>query len=316
MPTKEARYREAESGVWASLGASPTERRIHLSRTDVTVRVQELGDGPPLLFVHGASNSGVSWASLAARLPEYRCVLLDRPGCGLSDRLDRTLDHTSFPDFAETVLVDVLDALGIASAGLVATSYGGYLALRTAAAAPERVDRLVLLGWTLGGSLPPVPLVMRIANVPRLGELLASMPVSERTVRSMFRRIGLRQALDAGKVGPEVVAAYTALLNHTDTMRSELAQGPRLISPLHGMDERVLLSDELLGAIRCPTYLLWGEEDPFGGADAARALAERIPSAQLEVMPGAGHAVWMDDPDHVAAAVRSFLTAAPRPLAT
>lgn len=308
MPTKDARYREAESRLWASLGASPTERRVHLDRTGVTVRVQEVGAGPPILFVHGASNSGTSWAPLASRLPDFRCVLLDRPGCGLSDRLDGTLDLATFPTFAEEVLVDVLDALELPTASLVATSFGGYPALRTAASAPDRVDRMVLLGWTLGASTAPVPAVMRLANVPGLGALFASMPVSEGTVRSMFRRIGLRQALEAGRIGPEVTGWYARLLNDTDTMRAELAQGPRIISPLGGMDERVLLPDDVLGAIRTPTYLLWGEEDPFGDADDARAFAARIPTAELEVLPGAGHAVWLDDPDHVAGAVRAFLS--------
>ena len=51
------------------------------------LRVQELGDGPPILFIHGANTSGTSWATLAAKLPSFRCLLLDRPGTGLSPAL-------------------------------------------------------------------------------------------------------------------------------------------------------------------------------------------------------------------------------------
>ena len=76
----EARYREAEQRMWDSVGVAPAEHVLALERTGLTVRVQEAGNGPTLLFVHGASNSGVSWAQLVARLPEYRCVVLDRPG--------------------------------------------------------------------------------------------------------------------------------------------------------------------------------------------------------------------------------------------
>jgi pimeloyl-ACP methyl ester carboxylesterase len=55
-------------------------------------------------------------------------------------------------------------------------------------------------------------------------------------------------------------------------------------------------------------YLLWGENDPFGPPEAARAFAQRIPTATLELMPGAGHAVWIDDPDHAAGVVTKFIT--------
>ena len=63
-----ARYRRAEDALWASVGARPTERWLELERTGAMVRVLELGDGPPVVFVHGASNAGTSWAPLAARL--------------------------------------------------------------------------------------------------------------------------------------------------------------------------------------------------------------------------------------------------------
>ena len=65
----ELRYREAEQRLWRSLDAAPTDRSLPLDRTGVTVRVQELGEGPPIVFVHGGSISGTSWAPLAARLP-------------------------------------------------------------------------------------------------------------------------------------------------------------------------------------------------------------------------------------------------------
>jgi hypothetical protein len=73
----EVRYREAERRLWESVGVTPTEQRLHLGRTGVTVRVQEVGQGPSVVFVHGASNCGTSWAPLVARLDGFRCVMLD-----------------------------------------------------------------------------------------------------------------------------------------------------------------------------------------------------------------------------------------------
>jgi pimeloyl-ACP methyl ester carboxylesterase len=61
------------------------------------------------------------------------------------------------------------------------------------------------------------------------------------------------------------------------------------------------------GDDKCDVYLLWGEKDPFGPADAARSFAARIPNATLELMPNAGHAVWLDDPDRAAELLMTFL---------
>jgi len=304
----EGRYREAEQRLWKSVGVTPTEQRVHLGRTGVTVRVQEVGRGPTVVLVHGASNSGASWASLVARLDGFRCVMLDRPGCGLSDPLATRFDDVErLGAFADTLVVDLLDAMGLHDAHVVATSFGGYIALRTAAAHPDRIGRVVELGWTIGAPIARVPVIMRIAGVPIVGRMLAAVPPTERAVRSMFRHIGLRQALESGRVSQEVIDCYLALLRDTDTMRNEIRAGPRLMRPLRGMDDRVLLAPSLLAGIDTPVYFLWGEEDPFGGADIARRFVDHLPNAELELMPGAGHAVWIDDPDHAAATTRRFL---------
>lgn len=79
------------------MGADPAEQRLHLERIDPTVRVQELGDGPPVVFLHGANTAGTSWASLASRLEGFRRIVLDRPGAGLSGALTAPLDVESLP---------------------------------------------------------------------------------------------------------------------------------------------------------------------------------------------------------------------------
>ena len=87
----ELAYRAAERRLWRSIGVRPIERQIHLERIGVHVRVQEVGQGPPVLFIHGVATSGVSWAGLAARAEGFRCLILDRPGTGLSQPLGRSL---------------------------------------------------------------------------------------------------------------------------------------------------------------------------------------------------------------------------------
>jgi 2-hydroxy-6-oxonona-2,4-dienedioate hydrolase len=302
----EERYRAAEKRLWASVGATPTEGRLPLARIGVTVRVQEVGEGPPVLFVHGGSNGGSSWAPLAARMEGFRCLLLDRPGCGLSEPLHRRLGGDGLREVARTLVPDVLDALGVGSAHVVATSYGGFAALHGAAAHAGRVERIVLLGWPVGAPVARVPMVMRIAAVRPLGRLMAAIPPTERSVRAMLRRIGLRRAVDTGRFTSQMLAWYVTLLRDTDTFRNELRSG-RYVSLRHGLFGALIIPDDALASIRTPILFLWGEDDPFGGAEIAHQLVDRIPGARLTLVPAAGHAVWVDELDQTGAAISEFL---------
>lgn len=226
MNVNEVRYRQAEMALWAAAGADPSERTVALERTATSIRIQEVGAGPPVVFVHGASNGGTSWATLVARLGGFRCIVVDRPGCGLSPRL--------------------------ATRHVVATSLGGYFALRAAAAHPGRVDRLVLLSWSFGAPSTATPLVMRIAMQPVLGRLAVRIPINERMARSMLKQIGLRRAVDTGRFGPVEMAWYLSLLRDTDTMRNEIDAAPRIVT-LRGFNEATRLRPSLLAGVTCPS---------------------------------------------------------------
>ena len=303
-----ARYREAERHLWASVGLQPEERTVRLPTIGTRVRVQEVGNGPPVLFVHGATTDGSSWASLVARLDGFRCLLLDRPGSGHSEpRPHPSHDIGSLEAFADALVLDVLDGLELERADVVGTSFGGYLALRAAAARPERIGHLALIGWPFGAPMSSVPFPMRLMAVPGLGRALASVPPPRSMVLTMLRQVGLREALAAGRVSDEAIDAYHSLLRDTPTMRNELAGTPPVIRPIKGLDVRILLTDELLARAQVPTLLLWGDTDLYGGADTARAFAARLPDASLTILPGAGHAPWMDDADDVASKLTPFL---------
>jgi 2-hydroxy-6-oxonona-2,4-dienedioate hydrolase len=300
-------YRRAEEALWRSVGREPTERWLALERTGAEVRIQEVGEGRPVVLVHGASNAGSSWASLAARLDGTRCILLDRPGCGLSPRPARRFeDMAALGTFADALVVDLLDALGVPEADVIGTSFGGYFALRAAAAHPERVRRLVVLSWTFGAPARTTPLVMRVATLPALGRLAARIPPNEPMARMMLKQIGLGHALESGRFGPTEMAWFLSLLRDTDTLRNEIDSAPRIIG-LRGFNEETLLPREVLAEVACPALFLWGEDDPMGGAEIARRFTSELPGAQLEMLAEAGHAPWMDDPDLVAGRVGGFL---------
>jgi pimeloyl-ACP methyl ester carboxylesterase len=301
-----ARYRAAERALWSSVGASTTERFLDLPRTGLRLRIQELGDGPPILFIHGANTSGASWATLAARLPGYRCLLLDRPGTGLSDALPARPTARELMALGDGIVAAVLDAAGIERAHVVATSLGGFMGLRSAAAHPDRVLRMVQFSWPVGAPTRTVPPSMRFMSVPGVARLASALPATEGTVRAIFRSVGHGPSLDEGRITRSDIDAYLALLRYTDTLRNELVLGRSTVSPLRGFDPG-LLPAALLESIRTPTRFIWGGHDPFGGPEVARAIVAMIPDAELELLPEAGHAPWLDDLDGCASSVGDFL---------
>ncbi len=302
----EARYREAERRLWESIGLVPSERELHLDRLDSSVRVQEVGDGPSVVFVHGGSASGANWAPLAALLPGFRCILLDRPGCGLSPALDADLsDVRQLARLADALVPDVLDALGTGSAPIVATSLGGFHALRAAAAHPERIDRIVEFGFVPGGPIEHVPISMRAATWPGSRRLMTAIPPTRFAVRAILRQLGLRDALRDGRISAEFSDWFVSLLRDTPTLRNETRYPRQLLSPGEAHSE--LLPPVLLAAVRCPVRFVWGDADPLGGAAAARRFVSGIPGAELELWAGVGHAPFVDDPERSAARIADFL---------
>lgn len=200
------RFRQSEQRLWESVGLEPSDRRVRL-RDGGTVRVQETGDGPPVLLVHGAANAGTSWMSLMAELSDFRCIALDRPGCGLSDPIacGPLRDIEAIESFADRLIVDVFDALELPSASVLATSYGGYFAIRGAAANPTRIDRIVEYGWLLGAPMDRVALSMRVAAVPGVRAMAARMPITRAMVKALLRQIGLERALETGTFTEDMI---------------------------------------------------------------------------------------------------------------
>lgn len=301
-------YRAAEARLWASLGVTPTERRVRLARIGSEVRIQEVGNGPPILFIHGGSTSGTSWAELAAALPERGSLLLDRPGTGLSAALPghvETLDDLR--DVADALVPDVLDALGLESVDVVATSFGGWFGLRAALVAPMRIRRLVLFGWTAGAPVGRLPLVLRVGVTPVVGDLIGRLPVTEAGVRAIFRGIGSGPAVADGRISPETIAAYAALLRWTRTLANDRALG-RLFFSARGIDDRIVIPPTERVRITTPIDWLWGGHDAFGGEAIAREFVEPFPDARLTIATDLGHAPWVDDLPTAVAFVRSALT--------
>lgn len=273
------------------------------SSTASTSEVQQLGEGPVALFLHGGPGAaGAIWAHLAARLPDLTCLLLDRPGTGLSDP-HRLSDAAAVRRESETLVADVLDGLGIDKAHVVGSSHGSYVALLSAAARPERIDRSFHLGcpgFVEGMTLTTVD---RLVLAPGVSRLFSLFPVTEKGMRKTLRQLGHRTL----NVSQPTLDWLVALGNHTDTMRNELASMAAMGSFRSGFDPSLTVGVDTLRTIESPTYFLWGANDVYGGEKVARGVVDSMPDAELEMMPNAGHLCWIDDLDHAAETIRKHL---------
>lgn len=289
-----ARYREAERQLWSRLGADPREHRIDVRRDGVGVRVQEVGAGPPVLFLHGGPNAGSTWAHLAAALLHRRCLLLDRPGTGLSDPLPHPVRPETLAAELSAVVLGVLDALDVDAVDIVASSFGGWLALQTAHRAPERVRRMVQFGCPalLEGSR--VPAFMLLGTRPGVRQLVAALPPTAASARWMLRQIGHGRTIDGDRLPEGLLEWRLALERHTDTNRHDMAMVAALTRGGR-MAPAALLTDALLRTISTPTHWIWGLDDPFGGGEIARHVDAVMPVSTRELWPGAGHLPWFDD---------------------
>jgi pimeloyl-ACP methyl ester carboxylesterase len=300
----EAKYRVVEQRLWESVGRQPKEHFVRLPRIGVRVRIQEVGEGPAALFLHGGPNSGSTWAPLLEHMEGYRCLLLDRPGTGLSDPVK--LGKNDAIGFASSLVADTLDALEVDRAHVVASSFGGYCALWSASVSPQRFERMVQMACPalLPGQQPPK--FMKAIMLPGMRKLIAALPPSRKAGESIMRQIGHGASLDAGILPEAHGEWYEALQRYTDTMKNDFDL-IHMAGRDFGNNEAIALGAETLAKVQTPTHFIWGADDGFGGQDVAEWTVAAMPNATMEMRDNSGHLPWLDDPRGVATATMSFL---------
>lgn len=297
------RYRQAERALWNRYGLDPTERFVELDAPHVRLRVLELGSGEPVLFIPGTPGTGPYWDALVRELKGFRCLLLDRPGWGLSSPIDYS--KYEYPSVIADMLSGVLDALGLDRAHLVGHSIGNVWALRLAAAHPARVGRIVLIGGGPVVTEISAPPFIKVLASP-LGAIMVRLPQKADRVRSLLRQAGHGASLDAGRIPDEFVEWRVAFHRDTDSMRNERNMVRTLVSR-RGWRPGLTLDDAELGAVRQPLLWVYGTADSVGSVETWRRTVGQLAQAELRVVDEAGHLPWLDDPALVGGTLRSFL---------
>jgi 2-hydroxy-6-oxonona-2,4-dienedioate hydrolase len=297
------RYRSAELDLWRANGSEPGEHWVEVPKHGLRVRVLEVGEGRPVLFVHGIPSAGSIWAPLVARLLGRRCLVLDRPGCGLSEPFARVPAAPAGP--LVDVQLAVLDALGIDCPDLVGSSFGGASVLWLALAHPDRVGRIVLDGAPGTHGFRPA-LFNRIMAAGPLGRYVAGRPASRSALEQTFRQVGHRRLVESGFFHGERLAWFASLGDDTDSLRNETLQMQAILG-WRGFRRGGLFDPADFPRVGCPALWLWGADDAYATVAAGRAWAASMPDATFEVLNGEGHMPWLDDPERHARRIERFL---------
>jgi 3-oxoadipate enol-lactonase len=257
----------------------------HILVGGIATAVDVLGDGPPILLVHGFPLDRTVWRHLAAQLTGWRRIAPDLRGMGLSDAPE---GDYSIADYADdmTALLDVLDVERAVVCGL---SMGGYVALEMAHRHPERVRALILMATRAEADSEDG----KAARDEMIRQLEGES--AEVIVDPLLPKL----------LAPATRSTAPQVVEHLRTM---ITAGPvsGLIGAVRAMRNREDLSGQLQG-IEVPTLVVAGREDRLIPGTQTRALAQAVPGAQYTEIPAAGHLVPLEQPVATGRVVTEFL---------
>jgi len=267
-----------------SFGGAATAQERKLNVGDAVISYDVTGRGRVVVFIHGWTQNKSIWDDQVPVFSKrYRVVRYDSPGYGKS---------TGFSDeSAEPLsLLILLEALRIDHAYIVGLSRGGDVALRFAAAYPQKVDGLVLYG--AGHPSVPVP--------PEVIQLFGSLP-------------GIAKQYGLDSVGKLVLSGDIAWVppgrnDVTERYRRLWASyaGKDLLDPHPESGLVPMPNTTWLSTLRVPTLVINGDHDlPFIAA-AADTFAHRIPNVKKVVIPNGGHGAHFAQPTTFNGALLDF----------
>ena len=193
--------------------------------------------------------------------------------------------------------------LDVPEALVVGSSFGGYSALRTAIAHPSRVTGIVLAGCPAFVPGWRAPSFFSLLRTPLLGRALLAAPATRSSVKMSLRQMGHSATLAEGRLRPAMFDWMHAWQRDTATMANDAAMIIACGTWRGGFDPDLDLTTDQLGQITVPVHLCFGADDPVGGRDVGDALVSALADASLDLLPGAGHLPWLDDPVWLAGAI-------------
>ena len=234
-------------------------------------------NAPPVLLIHASGLSGWSWIHNVKALSEkYRTYAIDNIGEGNKNEMKAPGKIPKTGQEIADFYTEIIDHLGLSKTYVVGASIGGYISTNYALYAPERVEKLVLLGSMGYGFTPLTVLTMMLAQG------FPFKPVQEATFRWAFGS------------APHVSESFGEWFRMY--MKGTL---PTPIPPS-------TFTLEQLRSMQVPVLAFFGTKDGVvGNAEKAKALAQNIPDVRIEVVES-GHVIGAELPESVNAAIIDF----------
>ena len=256
-----------------------THRQLRIG--GLRVHVEIYGEGEPLLMHSGLWAEAALWRPLLPYLTGYQVIAFDPPGVGRSDMPALPPTMTGLA----SVGAAVLDELGIESAHVLGTSFGGAVAQQMAISHPRRVRRLVLVSTSFGGiSWPGSPLAYWLFMQPRTFR----QPRLEQVAGTLF----------GGRLRTEPEVVRSMHIRRPTSIRTAMYR----MAPLFGWT-----SLPWLWTIRQPTLIVCGDDDPITPHLNHTLMTLMMRDAQLYTVKGGGHLALVDSPAQVAPVIAEFL---------
>jgi pimeloyl-ACP methyl ester carboxylesterase len=263
---------------------------------DLTLAYRELGEGPPVLLLHGWPTSSFLWREVMPAISRNnRVVALDLPGFGGSDKPAGA--KYGF-EFFERAIDDFLARLGVEELGIAGHDIGGPIAVHWTLGRPERVTKLALLNTLVYPEFSDAVFeFIRLASTPGPREQLTSPQGLEAAMR-----LGLA---DETKLTEGALAAVREPFDSEESRRS-LADAGIGLEP-EGFTE---IAQGLPG-LEIPVCVVYGEQDRIlpDIAETAARLKSDMPQAQVTALPDCGHFLQEEAPDKVGELLADFFAA-------
>ena len=248
----------------------------HATVNGIEIHYREVGEGFPIVFIHGYTGNSRNWALTVPALREsFRTVSMDLRGHGLSAKPVGRDDYL-FDAMANDVL-GLVDQLGVRECYLAGHSMGGMVAQKIALARPELVRALVLVDTSASPQ-----------NSSRTHMRVGLLKIAEKQgMEAAFEaQLGMDPAADEIRSNPEAVRVWREQFLMTSL--------EAYLYCSEAMAERESLLKELR-RVAIPTLIVCGERDePF--MEPSRQMHEAIPGSELAIIPGAGHSPQFETP--------------------
>ena len=248
------------------------------------------GKGTPLVLIHGMFGDFLDWEPVLEPLAaHHRVIAIDLPGFGASSKPHREYSAKFFV----STLEELLRQLEVKDPILAGNSFGGQVAILYALQHPDSVAKLLLVN---SGGFQQYSEQERATIEPRFSEaVLAGLTPEINTL--LFSGVFIKPS----ETSVRYVQKQNAKLQRIDypAYAYALASSIRLSLSTYLVDR--------LPELRCPTLLVWGEDDQVLPVSQAKLALTKLSSGELKTIPGCGHVPQMECPAGFLDSTRTFL---------